>query len=59
MTGDEPGVERAKGRDVRTGVGNPWRVVQPIGGRPVLWKWWFLAGLLSLGMWAGIVALAM
>jgi hypothetical protein len=24
---------------------------------PILWKWWLLAALLSLGLWAGIVAL--
>jgi hypothetical protein len=24
---------------------------------PILWKWWLLAAVLSLGLWAGIVAL--
>jgi len=30
---------------------------QPIGGRPILWRWWLLAALISLGLWGGIVAL--
>ncbi|MEE4451353.1 hypothetical protein [Novosphingobium resinovorum] len=29
-----------------------------LGARPILWRWWLLAALLSLGIWAGIVALA-
>lgn len=28
-----------------------------LGSRPILWRWWLLAAALSLGLWAGIVAL--
>lgn len=30
---------------------------QPIGGRPILWRWWLLAAVISLGLWGGIAAL--
>lgn len=29
-----------------------------VGASPIAWKWWLLAGLFSLAMWAGIVALS-
>ncbi|MFC0205257.1 hypothetical protein [Novosphingobium soli] len=28
-----------------------------VGGRPIRWGWWLLAALLSLLLWAGILAL--
>jgi hypothetical protein len=43
---------------------SPWEVrgsggkaARQVGGRPILWKWWLLAGALSLALWAGIIAL--
>jgi len=30
-----------------------------VGARPVLWRWWLAAGLLSIAMWAGIFALVL
>lgn len=29
----------------------------PVGSRPILWRWWLVAGAISLGLWAGIVFL--
>ncbi len=49
----------AAGSDHRAGspaarTGNP---LPRLGSKPIVWKWWVLAALLSLGMWAGIVAI--
>lgn len=30
----------------------------PVGSKPIVWKWWLLAGLASVAVWAGIIALA-
>lgn len=63
MTGMEPGSDGAGIGPVRgTGeAASPWqarsKAAHPVGGRPILWKWWLLASALSLAIWAGIVAL--
>lgn len=33
-----------------------WQAAAPPGGRPIIWKWWLLAAVLSLALWAGIFA---
>lgn len=73
MTGIEPGDVSAEsggdsmlpGSEGRDGGGNPGpfrreiqrRAVAPHRSSPIIWKWWLLAGLLSLTLWAAIFAL--
>ncbi|MGF7154561.1 hypothetical protein GGR40_002336 [Novosphingobium gossypii] len=28
-----------------------------LGSKPILWRWWLVAAVISLGLWAGIVLL--
>lgn len=33
------------------------RTPRGAGSKPIVWRWWLLAALLSLALWAGIIAL--
>lgn len=57
MTGDDPKDERGVAEQSSASSHVRPRVA-PVGATPIVWKWWLLAGLFSLAVWAGIVALA-
>lgn len=64
MTASEPGGDQTP-RGTNAGVdtgGGPGALsarpaARPAGGRPILWKWWLAAALISLALWAGILQL--
>lgn len=60
MTGMEPDGARRVGEEGGREARSPWAVSRELRtGRPIVWKWWALAGFVSLAIWAGVVALVM
>jgi hypothetical protein len=57
MTASEPGRDRVAPPDHRAAL--PIAPERPPGARPIVWRWWVLAALLSLALWAGLAALAL
>jgi hypothetical protein len=59
MTASEPGRDRGAQPDHRAALPIAPKPVRAPGARPIVWRWWVLAALLSLALWAGLAALAL
>jgi hypothetical protein len=61
MTGSEPDPGTPSRDEPEALRPTPWRTnaATPGESTPIVWKWWLLAALLSLALWAGIAALVL